>query len=49
MTANLANDDERQEDHIVAAAKHGFALVNRNTGAISYIARPWEEPDKLHK
>ncbi|KAL5342832.1 hypothetical protein BJX70DRAFT_355861 [Aspergillus crustosus] len=48
VTANLASGDERQKDHIVAAAKYGFALVNRNTGAISYIARPWEEPDKLH-
>ncbi|KAL4885549.1 hypothetical protein BJY04DRAFT_135790 [Aspergillus karnatakaensis] len=49
VTANLDSGDERQKDHIVAAAKHGFALVNRNTGEISYIARPWNDDDKLRQ
>ncbi|KAL4929140.1 SMP-30/gluconolactonase/LRE family protein [Aspergillus undulatus] len=49
VTANIANGSESQKDHIVAAAKYGFAFVDRNTGEISYVARPWSEQDKLHK
>ncbi|RDW81362.1 SMP-30/gluconolactonase/LRE family protein [Aspergillus mulundensis] len=49
MTANIASVSESQKEHIIAAAKHGFALVNRNTGELSYIARPWDEPDKLKR
>ncbi|KAL2870234.1 SMP-30/gluconolactonase/LRE family protein [Aspergillus lucknowensis] len=49
VTANIANAGEGQEDHIVAAAKYGFAFVNRKTGEISYISRPWDEPDKLRR
>ncbi|KAL2797897.1 hypothetical protein BJX66DRAFT_296748 [Aspergillus keveii] len=47
VTANIANAGNGLEEHIVAAAKYGFALVNRKTGKLSYIARPWDEPDKL--
>ncbi|KAL4974854.1 hypothetical protein BDW66DRAFT_138720 [Aspergillus desertorum] len=49
MTANIASGNDSQKNHIVAAAKHGFALVNRNTGQLSYIARPWNEPDLLRR
>ncbi|KAL3436930.1 hypothetical protein BDV09DRAFT_164045 [Aspergillus tetrazonus] len=49
MTANIANGNDSQKDHIVAAAKYGFGLVNRNTGELSYIARPWDEPDLLRR
>ncbi|KAL4946682.1 hypothetical protein BDV06DRAFT_182085 [Aspergillus oleicola] len=49
VTANIANSSEKQSDYMVAAAKHGFALVHRGKGEITYLARPWEEPDKLHK
>ncbi|KAL4784807.1 hypothetical protein BJX76DRAFT_202556 [Aspergillus varians] len=49
VTANIANGSEGQKDQVIAAAKYGFALVNRNTGELSYVARPWEEPDMLHK
>ncbi|KAL4899752.1 hypothetical protein BDW74DRAFT_107291 [Aspergillus multicolor] len=49
MTANTVNAGDSQKEHFVAAAKHGFAFVNRNTGELSYIARPWDEPDKLKR
>ncbi|KAL4804271.1 hypothetical protein BDV18DRAFT_142843 [Aspergillus unguis] len=49
MTSNIANANEDQKDHIIAAAKHGPAVVNRNTGEISYLARPWDEPEKYEK
>lgn len=49
VTANIVNASQSQKDQIVAAAKYGFALVDRNTGELSYIARPWDNPDKLHR
>ncbi|KAL3473460.1 hypothetical protein BJX99DRAFT_198961 [Aspergillus californicus] len=49
VTANIEGASESRKDHIVAAAKHGFAFVNRKTGELSYIAKPWDEPDKLRR
>ncbi|KAL2827441.1 hypothetical protein BDW59DRAFT_144291 [Aspergillus cavernicola] len=49
VTANIENISEDRKDHIVAAAKYGFALLNRKSGELSYIGKPWDEPDKLRR
>ncbi|KAI9371972.1 hypothetical protein BJX61DRAFT_543182 [Aspergillus egyptiacus] len=49
VTVNIKNPSESRKDHIVVAAKHGFALLNRKTGELSYIAKPWDEHDKLRR
>ena len=37
MTFDIEGDDE----HAIAAAKYGFALMNRQNGKLSYIAKPY--------
>ncbi|RAH74150.1 SMP-30/gluconolactonase/LRE family protein [Aspergillus aculeatinus CBS 121060] len=49
VTANIANAGDSHKDQIVAAAKHGFALINRDTGELSYIRRAWDDPDRDHR
>ncbi|PYI04047.1 hypothetical protein BO78DRAFT_399248, partial [Aspergillus sclerotiicarbonarius CBS 121057] len=48
VTANIANAGDSHKDQIVVAAKHGFALVDRNTGALSYIRKAWDDPAMDH-
>ncbi|OJJ71176.1 hypothetical protein ASPBRDRAFT_126893 [Aspergillus brasiliensis CBS 101740] len=49
VTANIANVEGSRENQIVVAAKHGFALVDRTTGALSYIQKVWDDPAKEHR
>lgn len=54
MTANIHNPGATYQDQIAVAAKYGFALANRETGELSYIAKPWDvhdqaDPEKPHR
>ena len=49
VTANIVNAGDSRENQIVVAAKHGFALVDRTTGALSYIQKVWDDPAKEHR
>lgn len=52
VTANIEHVDDSNQEQIVAAAKEGFALVNRNTGDLSYVSKAWEiqnEPEKASR
>lgn len=43
MTANIADAVDSYKDRIIVGAKHGYALVNRHTGELSYIRKVWDE------
>ncbi|KAI9931029.1 hypothetical protein MW887_010684 [Aspergillus wentii] len=47
VTANIAGDSH--QDQIVVAAKHGFALANRDTGELSYIRAVWDDQNDPNK
>lgn len=52
VTANIEHVDDSSQEQIIVAAKEGFALMNRNTGDLSYISKVWElqnEPDKAKR
>ncbi|RHZ62767.1 SMP-30/gluconolactonase/LRE family protein [Aspergillus thermomutatus] len=52
VTANIANGGDDHKDQIVVAAKHGYALADRNTGELSYIHKVWDDqkdPEKAHR
>ncbi|PLB38668.1 SMP-30/gluconolactonase/LRE family protein [Aspergillus candidus] len=43
VTANIADPTDSYEGQAVVAAKHGYALLNRTTGELSYLAKVWDE------
>lgn len=49
VTANIANGGDDHKDLIVVAAKHGYALADRNTGQLSYIRKVWDEQEDPEK
>ncbi|KAF7597269.1 hypothetical protein BBP40_008111 [Aspergillus hancockii] len=52
VTANIKDPGDAYSDQIVVAAKHGYALLNRNTGELSYVTKAWDDqkdPERAHK
>ena len=49
VTANIANPGDSYKDHIIVAAKHGYALVNRTTGQMSYLRKVWDDQEGPEK
>ena len=38
-------DIEGSDDEIIVGAKHGYAIMNRNTKKLEYIKKVWEDQD----
>ncbi|KAE8152596.1 hypothetical protein BDV25DRAFT_150691 [Aspergillus avenaceus] len=49
VTANIDNSGEAYSNKVIVAAKHGYALLERDTGELSYISKAWDNPDKAHR
>ena len=43
VTADIQGSDD---DEIVVGAKYGYATVNRKTGALKYLKKLWDDPEK---
>lgn len=43
--ASITADIEGAEQDVIVGAKHGYAILNRDTGKIDYLKKVWDERD----
>lgn len=44
--SSVTADIEGVSDKMIVAAKYGFALLDKQTGALSYIQKGWADSEK---
>lgn len=47
--ASITADIEGSERDLIVGAKHGYAILNRDTGKINYLKKVWDERDGFGK